>query len=108
MTQASEVLQRLYATIVSRKGTPPDQSYTASLFAGGPTLICEKVMEEAGEAVVEGLKGDGPALTRESADVLYHLMVLWAEHGVTPEDVYGELQKREGVSGHVEKASRDK
>jgi phosphoribosyl-ATP pyrophosphohydrolase len=102
------VLARLYETIVSRKGADAASSYTASLFAGGRQLICDKVSEETAEAIVEGLKGDAPALTRESADILYHLMVLWAEAGVKPEDVWVELARREGTSGIAEKASRPK
>lgn len=108
MAAPSEVLQNLFATIESRKGADAETSYTASLFAGGAALICRKIGEEAIEVTVEGLKGDGPALVRESADLLYHLMVLWADAGVTPEDVYAELARREGVSGHEEKASRNK
>ena len=106
--QAAEILARLYATIVARKGADAEQSYTASLFAGGPQLICRKVGEEAVEVTVEGLKGDGPAITRESADLIYHLMVLWAEAGVRPHEVWAELARREGVSGHAEKAARAK
>jgi phosphoribosyl-ATP pyrophosphohydrolase len=102
------VLVRLYETIVSRKGADAASSYTASLFAGGTKLICDKVNEETAEVVVEGLKSDGPALARESADLLYHLMVLWAAAGVKPEDVWAELARREGTSGIAEKASRPK
>ncbi len=105
---AGEILTRLYDTILSRKGAGGAQSYTASLFAGGPELICRKVGEEAIEVTVEGLKGDRPALTRESADLIYHLMVLWAEAGVRPDQVWAELARREGVSGHAEKAARGK
>jgi phosphoribosyl-ATP pyrophosphohydrolase len=107
-TDTAAVLARLYQTIVSRKGADAGSSYTASLFAGGADLICAKVEEEALEATVEGRKGDTPALTRESADLLYHLLVLWAEAGVAPEDVWAELARREGTSGIAEKASRPK
>ena len=102
------VLVRLYETIVSRKGADAASSYTASLFAGGVKHICDKVSEETAEVVVEGLKSDAPALTRESADLLYHLLVLWAQAGVTPEDVWAELARRQGTSGIAEKASRPK
>ena len=101
-----DVLARLYATILSRKGGDAEASYTASLFAGGPKTICRKVGEEALEVTVEGLQGDQPAIARESADLIYHLMVLWADAGVAPEDVWAELARREGISGHVEKARR--
>jgi phosphoribosyl-ATP pyrophosphohydrolase len=105
---SAEVLARLFDTIRARKGADAAQSYTASLFAGGAKLICRKVGEEAIEVTIEGLKGDAAALTRESADLLYHLLVLWAEAGVAPNDVWAELARREGTSGIAEKASRPK
>ncbi len=101
-----DILARLYDTIVARKGADAAQSYTAHLLAGGPEAICRKIGEEAIEVTIEGLKGDGPAITRESADLIYHLMVLWADAGVAPDEVWAELARREGVSGHEEKASR--
>ncbi|MDX1484094.1 MAG: phosphoribosyl-ATP diphosphatase [Alphaproteobacteria bacterium] len=104
--RAADVIERLYATILDRKGADAARSYTASLFAGGPKLICRKVGEEAIEVTIEGLKGDKPAIVRESADLIYHLMVLWAEAGVRPEDVWEELARREGTSGIAEKAAR--
>ena len=104
--EPADVLARLYATIVSRKGGDAETSYTASLLAGGAKTICRKVGEEAIEVTIEGLKGDGPAIARESADLIYHLMVLWADAGVAPEDVWAELARREGTSGHAEKAAR--
>ena len=106
--QAADVLARLYDSIVERKGADAAQSYTASLFADGPKAICRKIGEEAIEVTVEGLKGDGPAIIRESADLIYHLMVLWADAGITPHEVWAELKRREGVSGHAEKAARAK
>ncbi len=102
----ADVLARLYATILSRKGGDAEESYTASLLAGGPKTICRKIGEEAIEVTVEGLKGDAPAIARESADLIYHLMVLWADAGVVPDDVWAELERREGTSGHAEKAAR--
>jgi phosphoribosyl-ATP pyrophosphohydrolase len=69
----ADVLARLYATILSRKGGDSDKSYTASLLAGGPKTICRKIGEEAIEVTVEGLKGNKPAIARESADLLYHV-----------------------------------
>jgi len=103
---AAAVLARLYATIVSRKGGDGEKSYTARLLAGGPKAICRKIGEEAIEVSVEGLKGDKPAIMRESADLIYHLMVLWVDAGVRPDDVWAELARREGISGHQEKAAR--
>jgi phosphoribosyl-ATP pyrophosphohydrolase len=101
-----EALARLWATIDARRGANPDTSYTAKLLAAGPSGVARKLGEESLEAVIEAVKGDSAALTRESADVLYHLLVLWAAAGLSPEDVAAELIRREGVSGIEEKKSR--
>lgn len=103
-----DVLARLYATILARKGADADTSYTAQLLAKGAPHIARKMGEEAIETLAEGVRGDAEALTRESADLLYHLFVLWAAMGITPDDVYAELARREGTSGVAEKASRPK
>lgn len=102
----AQVLARLYATIAARRGADPSSSYTASLFAGGTEKIAAKVMEEAHEAVEEARNADPARLAAESADLIYHLMVMWAEQDVRPEDVWEELARREGTSGHAEKAAR--
>jgi phosphoribosyl-ATP pyrophosphohydrolase len=101
-----EVLERLWRVIESRRGTDPATSYTAKLFARGNAKIAQKFGEEAVEAVIEGVRGDRAALAGESADVLYHLLVLWAATGVSPADVAAELARREGSSGLAEKKSR--
>lgn len=105
--QAVEVLARLFAVIESRRGADPDGSYTAKLLAGGPRAIARKFGEEALETMMEGLEGDHDKLVRESADLLYHLLVMWADAGIAPEEVWRELARREGVSGLAEKAARD-
>ena len=102
------VLDRLYAVIEGRRGADPASSYTASLLAQGTAGIAEKVSEETAEAVIESLAGDRPALARESADLLYHLLVLWADQGLAPGDVWEVLKGREGTSGLAEKAARTK
>ena len=102
----ARVLDELFETIKSRKGRDPGESWTAKLLSEAPTLPAEKVTEEAAEAVVEAIKGDNEALTREAADLLYHLLVLLAARGVELEDVWKELRSREGESGIAEKASR--
>ena len=101
-----EALARLWATIEARRGASPESSYTAKLLAAGPTGVARKLGEESLEAVIEAVKGDSAALTRESADLLYHLLVLWAAAGLTPNDVATELARREGTSGIEEKNSR--
>jgi phosphoribosyl-ATP pyrophosphohydrolase len=100
------VLERLYATVLSRKGADPETSYTAKLFSRGTPKIAQKVGEEAVETVIEAMRGDPDKIAAESADLLYHLLVLWAQTGVDPADVWAKLQAREGTSGIAEKASR--
>jgi phosphoribosyl-ATP pyrophosphohydrolase len=102
----SHVLDRLFLVIDSRKGANPDTSYTARLFSRGRQQIAKKLGEEAVEAVIEGVRGDRPKLVAESADVLYHLLTLWAASGVDPDTVWKELARREGLSGLAEKAGR--
>jgi phosphoribosyl-ATP pyrophosphohydrolase len=101
-----EALERLWRVIESRRGADPDTSYTAKLFARGNAKIAQKLGEEAVEAVIEGVRGDRAALVGESADLFYHLLVLWAAVGVSPEDVAGELARREGIFGIAEKKGR--
>ncbi len=102
------VLDQLYKTIASRKGADPSDSYTAKLFSKGRGKIAQKVGEEGVECVIAALSEGNDKLTSESADLFYHLMVLWAEAGVTPEEVWEELARREGISGITEKNSRPK
>jgi phosphoribosyl-ATP pyrophosphohydrolase len=101
-------LERLWRVIEARRGADPDTSYTAKLFARGNAKIAQKLGEEAVEAVIEGVKGDRGALIGESADLLYHLFVLWAALGVSPDEIAGELARREGASGIAEKRGRKK
>ena len=101
-------LDQLYRTIESRKGKDPNSSYTARLMAKGPIKLAQKLGEEAIEAAIEGVRGDRKKLVAESADVLYHLLALWASRNVKPAQVWAELVRREGVSGLEEKASRGK
>jgi len=101
-----EGLQRLWRVIDSRRGADPETSYTARLFSRGRGKIAQKLGEEAVEAVIEGVRGDADALIGESADLLYHLFVLWADMGLTPDDIAAELARREGTSGIAEKKAR--
>jgi phosphoribosyl-ATP pyrophosphohydrolase len=101
-------LDRLFRTIASRKGGDPAQSYTARLLAGGVQQCAKKFGEEAVETALAAVSGDAKATAAESADVLYHLLVLWAAAGIEPADVYAALKAREGQSGLAEKAARGK
>ncbi len=103
----AEILERLYATIESRKGADPQTSWTAKLFSQGRNAIVQKVGEEAVEVNIAALTEGEDALASESADLLYHLLVLWADAGVKPQDVWAKLAAREGTSGIAEKNARD-
>ena len=105
-TPDARVLDALYAVIDGRKGADPETSYTANLFSKGRAKICQKTGEEAVETVVAALAETPEAVTSESADLLYHLLVLWADQGIRPEDVWAKLADRQGISGIAEKASR--
>jgi phosphoribosyl-ATP pyrophosphohydrolase len=97
---------RLWQIIQSRRGADPESSYTARLFARGRAKIAQKLGEEAVETVIEGVGENPAALVGESADLLYHLLVLWAAAGVSPAEVAVELTRREGTSGIAEKRAR--
>ncbi len=101
-----EVLERLFAVIEARRGGDPDASYTAQLLAGGRGGIARKLGEEAVETIIAAAGGNRAATVHESADLLYHLLVLWADAGIAPAEVWEELARREGTSGIEEKNSR--
>lgn len=101
-------LHELEQIIATRAKAAPDQSWTAKLLAKGPEKVAEKFGEEAIEAVIEAVKGDAKGLTSEAADVLFHLLVMLHSHGVSLDDVMGELARRQSQSGLQEKASRPK
>lgn len=100
-------LEALFAVIQNRRTADPDQSHTARLLARGPQGAAKKLGEEAVETVIEGVAGDKAHLVSESADLLYHLLVLWAARGVQPAEVWAALEARRGASGIAEKAARD-
>ena len=97
---------RLEATIAQRLTASPETSYVAKLHHKGLAKIAQKLGEEATETVIAALAGDDKELVGEAADLLFHLMVLLGEKGVAFETVLAELDRREGLSGLAEKASR--
>jgi phosphoribosyl-ATP pyrophosphohydrolase len=101
-----DVLERLGETLALRKGADPKSSYVAGLMAKGEDAILRKVIEEATETLLASKEGDKLHLVREVADLWFHSMVLLAWHDLAPKDVLAELNRREGVSGIVEKQSR--
>jgi phosphoribosyl-ATP pyrophosphohydrolase len=102
----SDVLMRVAATIEARMHADPGTSYVASLLAKGDDAVLKKIGEEATETVMAAKDGDKIRVTAEVADLWFHCLVLLARHGLGPGDVLRELARREGISGHVEKASR--
>jgi phosphoribosyl-ATP pyrophosphohydrolase len=103
----SQILERLFQTIKGRYGENPDKSYTAKLFSEGRGEIARKVGEEATETIVAALVEGNEKVVMESADLLYHLLVLWADVGIEPSKVWTELASREAASGIDEKNSRE-
>ena len=106
MSQFSETLDRLAATIAARKGADPATSWTAKLLSEGAPRCAKKFGEEAVETVIAAVSGDADAVASESADLIYHWLVLLAASGVSLEAVAEKLQAREGQSGLSEKSSR--
>ena len=102
----ARVLDRLWATVLSRKDADPELSHSARLLSRGTAKIAQKFGEEAVECLIEAVGGHRTALIGESADVLYHLLVLWVDAGLRPEQIWAELSQREGMSGIAEKAAR--
>ena len=101
-----DFLARLAATLASREGADPGPSYVASLFAKGDDAILKKIGEEATETVMAAKDGDPARIVSEVADLWFHCLVLLAQRGLSPQDVLDELARREGTSGHAEKAAR--
>jgi phosphoribosyl-ATP pyrophosphohydrolase len=100
------VLDRLWSVVTNRRDANPAISHSARLLSRGNAKVAQKFGEEAVECLIEAVRGDRDAVIAESADVLYHLIVVWVSTGVAPEEVWAELMRREGVSGIAEKASR--
>jgi phosphoribosyl-ATP pyrophosphohydrolase len=96
-------LERLYQAVLAARDLDPATSRTARLFQRGPAKMAKKLAEEAIEVVIDAVNGNGDAVVRESADLLYNLTVLWASAGVRPEDVWREMERREHLLGIAEK-----
>ena len=101
------VLDRLWQTIENRRAAGDvENSHSARLLARGTAKVAQKLGEEAVECVIEAAQGHRPEIILESADVLYHLLVVWVDAGIRPEEVWAELRRREGISGIAEKSAR--
>ena len=101
-----DILHRLSETLASRRHADPETSYTAKLFANGPDSILKKIGEESAELIMASKDGKRLNIVRESADLVYHVLVLLAFYGLSIEDVSQEMRRREGISGIDEKNSR--
>ncbi len=108
MSRLGDALGRLEAVIEARRDASPETSWTARLLQDGPPRAARKLGEEAVEAIVAAVSGDRDGLAAEAADVLYHLLVLLAAAGVSPDEVAARLEAREGASGLEEKAARNR
>ncbi|HTW29217.1 MAG TPA: phosphoribosyl-ATP diphosphatase [Acetobacteraceae bacterium] len=104
--EGARVLDRLWGVVMERRDADPAVSHSARLLSRGTAKVAQKFGEEAVECLIEAVAGNPAALIGESADVLYHLLVLWVDAGIEPEQVWAELRRREGVSGITEKAGR--
>ena len=101
-----QVLDRLWDVVQTRRTADPAVSHSARLLSRGTAKVAQKFGEEAVECLIEAVAGDSQAVVAESADVLYHLLVLWVSADVHPSQVWAELERREGISGIAEKAAR--
>ena len=102
----SDSLGRLYAQVVAAKEADPEVSRTAKLLQSGRSKMAKKLAEEAIEVVIDAMNGERDAVVRESADLLYNLVVLWLEAGIEPQDVWDEMARRERLFGLAEKVPK--
>ncbi len=102
----AEILSRLSKVIAARKDADAGKSYVAKLFQKGRKKIAQKVGEEGVELALAAVLDDQKDAISESADLLFHMMILWADMGISPDDIFAELARREGVSGIDEKNAR--
>jgi phosphoribosyl-ATP pyrophosphohydrolase len=103
---AANVLDRLWSVVMGRRTADPAVSHSARLLSRGTAKVAQKFGEESVECLIEAVAGNRDAVVAESADVLYHLIVLWVASGIRPNEVWDELKRREGISGIAEKAAR--
>ncbi|MET0868563.1 MAG: phosphoribosyl-ATP diphosphatase [Pseudorhodoplanes sp.] len=103
----SDSLERLHRSVLGLQEGDPTLSRTARLMRAGRAKVAKKLAEEAVEVVIDAMQGNREAVVRESADLLYHLVVLWAEAGIRPQEVWGEMDRREKMMGLAEKLPKD-
>src|SRR5476651_562784 len=103
----TDSVARLYVAVIAVRGTDPTKSRTARLLRAGRAKMAKKRAEEAVEVVIDAIHGQTEAVVRESADLLYNLVVLWVHAGVHPNDVWAEMSRREEMFGIAEKVPKD-
>ncbi len=103
----TDSVARLYQAVIAVRSSDPAKSRTARLLRAGRAKMAKKLAEEAIEVVLDALLGQPEALVRESADLLYNLVVLWVHAGVHPDDVWAEMRRREQMFGIAEKVPKD-
>ena len=103
----TDSVTRLYEAVITSRGSDPAKSRTARLLRAGRAKLAKKVAEEAVEVVIDAMHGQPEAVVRESADLIYNLVVLWAHAGIRPEDVWAEMRRRELMFGIAEKVPKD-
>jgi phosphoribosyl-ATP pyrophosphohydrolase len=103
----ADSIARLYDAVIAARGADPTKSRTARLLRSGRAKMAKKLAEEAVEVVIDAMHGQNEAVVRESADLLYNLVVLWVHAGVHPDDVWVEMRRREQMFGIAEKLPKD-
>jgi phosphoribosyl-ATP pyrophosphohydrolase len=103
----TDSIARLYTAVTAVRGSDPTKSRTARLLRSGRAKIAKKLGEEAVEVVIDAMHGQTEAVVRESADLLYNLVVLWVHAGIKPDDVWAEMRRRERLLGIAEKLPKD-
>ncbi|MDQ2954963.1 MAG: phosphoribosyl-ATP diphosphatase [Pseudomonadota bacterium] len=103
----TDSLERLYKAVIELKKAGPAHSRTARLIHSGRSKIAKKLAEEAVEVVIDAMQNDREAVVRESADLLYHIVVLWASAGIRPQDIWSEMDRRERLLGIAEKMPKE-
>ena len=104
----SDSLDRLYQAVMAARTADPASSRTARLLRAGRSKVAKKLVEEAVEVAIDTMHGDNDAVVRESADLLYNLMVLWVAAGIHPKDVWMEMERREQLLGIAEKLPKER
>jgi phosphoribosyl-ATP pyrophosphohydrolase len=103
----NDSIQRLHAAVLAARTADPATSRTARLLGSGRSKIAKKLAEEAVEVVIDAMQNDNPAVIRESADLLYNLVVLWVSAGIDPSEVWAEMKRRERMLGIAEKLPKN-